>query len=75
MIGVAHQDFGEAVVAIVVPDGPGLDIEAIRLTLNGQLANFKRPKRIILVDALARNTMGKVQKKALREEYAELFMR
>ncbi len=73
VIGVAHPDFGEAVVAIVVPDGSGLDIEAIRVVLNGQLANFKRPKRMIMVDALIRNTMGKVQKKALREEYEDLF--
>jgi len=73
VIGVAHPDFGEAVVAVVVPDAPGLEPEFIQVELSRQLAKFKQPKRIILVDTLLRNTMGKVQKKALREEYAGLF--
>ena len=73
VIGVAHADFGEAVVAIVVPDGPGLEPESILAELSGQLAKFKQPKRVILVDELARNTMGKVQKKTLRETYSDLF--
>jgi len=73
VIGVAHPDFGEAVVAVVVADAPGLEPEAIQTALSGQLAKFKQPKRVIVVQSLLRNTMGKVQKKALREEYAGLF--
>ncbi|WP_323775690.1 malonyl-CoA synthase [Leisingera sp.] len=73
VIGVPHPDFGEGVVAVVVPDGDGTSAEAIKAALSGQLAKFKQPKEIILLDALPRNTMGKVQKKALREEYAGLF--
>jgi malonyl-CoA/methylmalonyl-CoA synthetase len=38
-----------------------------------QLAAYKSPKRVVFVDALPRNTMGKVQKNRLRESYAELF--
>ncbi|NVK12866.1 MAG: malonyl-CoA synthase [Rhodobacteraceae bacterium] len=73
VIGVPHPDFGEGVVAVVVPDGDGTSAEAINAALSGQLARFKQPKEIILLEALPRNTMGKVQKKALREEYAGLF--
>ncbi|MFW8633784.1 malonate--CoA ligase [Cribrihabitans pelagius] len=73
VIGVPHPDFGEAVVAIVVPSGEGTSAEAIEAALAGQLARFKQPKRILLAEALPRNTMGKVQKKALREEHAGLF--
>ncbi|MDC0659185.1 malonyl-CoA synthase [Leisingera sp. SS27] len=73
VIGVPHPDFGEGVVAVVVPDGGGTSAEAINAALSGQLARFKQPKEIILLEALPRNTMGKVQKKALREEYAGLF--
>ncbi|WP_291732910.1 malonyl-CoA synthase [Leisingera sp. F5] len=73
VIGVPHPDFGEGVVAVVVPDGDGTSAEAIKSALSGQLAKFKQPKQIILLDALPRNTMGKVQKKALREEHAGLF--
>ncbi len=73
VIGVPHPDFGEAVVAVVVLEGAGTSAEAVKAALSGQLAKFKQPKEIILLDALPRNTMGKVQKKALREAYAGLF--
>jgi len=73
VIGVPHPDFGEAVVAVVVPTGEGTSAEAVKAALSGQLAKFKQPKEVILLDALPRNTMGKVQKKALREHYAGLF--
>lgn len=74
VIGVPHADFGEAVVAVVVPDG-SVDIDAatIGAAVSGQLAKFKHPKRVMLLDALPRNTMGKVQKAALRARYCELF--
>jgi len=73
VIGVPHPDFGEGVVAVVVPEGAGTTPEAIKAALAGQLAKFKQPKRIVMVEALPRNTMGKVQKKALRDDYAGLF--
>ncbi|MEM6972773.1 MAG: malonyl-CoA synthase [Pseudomonadota bacterium] len=74
VIGVPHPDFGEGVVAVVVPEaGAPRDPEAITAALAERIAKFKQPKRVIFVDALPRNTMGKVQKKALREEHAALF--
>ncbi|SPJ26946.1 malonate--CoA ligase [Falsiruegeria mediterranea] len=73
VIGAPHPDFGEGVVAIVVPEGDGTSAQAISGALQGQLAKFKQPKRVIVLDALPRNTMGKVQKKALRETYAGIF--
>ncbi|MEX0282236.1 MAG: malonyl-CoA synthase [Arenibacterium sp.] len=73
VIGVPHPDFGEAVVAVVVAADEGLDAGPIRMALAENLAKFKQPKEIILLDQLPRNTMGKVQKKALRENYAKLF--
>lgn len=73
VIGVPHPDFGEAVVAIVVPTDPNLASETVLSALNDHLAKFKQPKQVIFLPELPRNTMGKVQKKALREDYAELF--
>ncbi len=71
VIGVAHPDFGEAVVAIVVPKaGAELDADAMMADLKSRLANFKVPKRIYFTDQLPRNTMGKVQKNVLRNQYA-----
>lgn len=76
VIGVPHPDFGEAVVAVVVPADAGVegsDEAGLIAAVAGGLARYKQPKRVIFVDALPRNTMGKVQKKALREAYADLF--
>ena len=73
VIGVPHADFGEAVVAVVVPTGGGeLDVGAMTATLKAELANYKVPKQIHVVQELPRNTMGKVQKNVLREQYANL---
>ena len=69
VIGVPDADFGEAVVAVVVTDGD-VDEAGILAAIAPDLARFKQPKRVIVVEELPRNAMGKVQKKALREEYA-----
>ncbi|MWB76709.1 AMP-binding protein [Pseudooceanicola sp. 216_PA32_1] len=71
VIGVPHPDFGEAVVAVVV--GEACDPSAISGALSGQLAKFKQPKHVEIVADLPRNTMGKVQKKELRDRYGQLF--
>jgi malonyl-CoA/methylmalonyl-CoA synthetase len=47
--------------------------EDILANLKARLANFKIPKRCIIVPELPRNTMGKVQKNLLREQYQGLF--
>lgn len=74
VIGLPHADFGEGVTAVVVPtQGTTLDEAAIRNALERRLANFKVPKRIVPVAELPRNTMGKVQKSALRERYRDLY--
>ncbi|MCW8206069.1 malonyl-CoA synthase [Verminephrobacter aporrectodeae subsp. tuberculatae] len=74
LVGVAHPDFGEVGVAVVVPrPGAQLDGEAICAALKAQLANFKIPKRCFVVAELPRNAMGKVQKSLLRAQYQDLF--
>ncbi len=70
VIGVPHPDFGEAVVAVVVPRADAaIDTEDMLARLKVELANFKLPKQIHVIDALPRNTMGKVQKNMLRQQY------
>jgi malonyl-CoA/methylmalonyl-CoA synthetase len=74
VIGVPHPDFGEAVVAVVVPEAGAAPAEDLLIAAAGQrLAAFKRPKRVVVEEALPRNTMGKVQKAALRERWKGLF--
>ncbi len=74
VIGVAHPDFGEGVLAIVVR-APGSDLQpaAITRALATELAAFKRPKKIVIVDELPRNAMGKVQKAELRDRHKHDF--
>lgn len=72
VIGVPHPDFGEAVVAVVRANGM-IDPDDVRNAMKRDLAGFKVPKQVIVVDELPRNTMGKIQKKLLRERYADLL--
>ena len=74
VVGLPHDDFGEGVTAFLVPkNGAQLTEAAVLASLCDRLARFKLPKRVIVLDQLPRNTMGKVQKSALRQEYASLY--
>ena len=78
VIGLPHPDLGEAVTAIIVPEAGSdsaatITVESVASFLTDRLARFKQPRQVVLVETLPRNAMGKVQKKALREEYAGLF--
>ena len=76
VVGLPHDDFGEAVAAFVVLK-PGQNqaktISKSKDSCKQQLGRFKHPKRYVVLDELPRNTMGKVQKAALRSEFADLF--
>jgi len=73
VIGVPHPDFGESPVAVVVAEGDGPSVDQITAVCFEALARFKHPRKIIICDALPRNTMGKVQKNILRDEHSALF--
>jgi malonyl-CoA/methylmalonyl-CoA synthetase len=75
VFGVPHPDFGEGVTAaVVLKPGMGLSEIDIIESIKTRLARYKVPKRIILVDELPRNTMGKVQKNALRKTFATIYL-
>ncbi len=75
LVGVPHPDFGEVGVAVVVArPGNTVNPDQIIAVLKSQLANFKIPKKCFVVEELPRNTMGKVQKNLLREQYGTLFV-
>jgi malonyl-CoA/methylmalonyl-CoA synthetase len=74
VVGVPHPDFGEVGVAVLIArPGATLDVQAVMQDIRGRLANFKIPKHCCVVPELPRNTMGKVQKNLLREQYKGLF--
>jgi malonyl-CoA/methylmalonyl-CoA synthetase len=74
VFGVPHPDLGEGVTAaIVAKAGAVLSERGILEAVRSRLARYKVPKRILLVDELPRNTMGKVQKNALRKAFASIY--
>ncbi|MFD3190125.1 malonyl-CoA synthase [Sedimentitalea sp. HM32M-2] len=74
VIGVPHPDFGETVLGVIVPeDGAGPDLDAIADAVGKSLARFKHPRKLVLLPELPRNTMGKVQKNLLRDQYKDMF--
>ena len=74
VVGMPHPDWGEGVVAVVVPrQGVTVDVEALKLFLRRSLASFKLPKYVVAASQLPRNAMGKVQKNRLREVYLPLW--
>ncbi|MCM2129764.1 malonate--CoA ligase [Larsenimonas rhizosphaerae] len=74
VIGVPHPDLGEGVAAaVVLNEGAEVTQEDITSALAPHLARYKQPRRVVFVDALPRNVMGKVQKNLLREAHADLY--
>ncbi|MCV0426376.1 MAG: malonyl-CoA synthase [Roseibium sp.] len=74
VIGTPHPDFGEGVVAVIaLKPGLSLNEDTIFSALRDRLAKFKQPKKLHVVEALPRNTMGKIQKKTLRDRYWNEF--
>ncbi len=78
VVGAPHADFGEAVVAFVVLAASVADTVEVLDSLNSgmrqSVARFKHPKRFVIVDALPRNAMGKVQKSLLRAQVVNYFV-
>jgi len=67
VVGRPDDQWGEVVVAVVVPQGDNRDPEKIIRFCEGRIAGFETPREVIFVDELPRNAMGKVEKEALRE--------
>jgi malonyl-CoA/methylmalonyl-CoA synthetase len=74
VVGLPHPDFGETVVGfLVAANGAQPDPDAIAAAVAQSLARFKHPRKLIVLPELPRNTMGKVQKNLLRQNYAGMF--
>ena len=74
IIGLPHQDFGEAVTAIIVPQSYAqVDEKMIIQLIKNNFANYKVPKKVIFAENLPRNAMGKIQKNKLKAMHAHLY--
>ena len=72
IVGLPHPDLGEAVTAFLITDEEFSEIET-REHIKSLVTDFRQPKKYVIVDALPRNAMGKIQRAKLREEYSMLF--
>ncbi|MDH6136423.1 fatty acid CoA ligase FadD36 [Kitasatospora sp. MAA4] len=66
VVGAPDADLGQLVVAFVIPDGP-VTGDQLTAFVAERLSVHKRPRRVVLVDELPRNALGKVLKKRLLE--------
>ena len=68
VVGVPHERFGETVVAVVEPaEGATVDADEILAAVGARLATYKVPRRIVIIDSIARAANGKVDYKRLRQ--------
>lgn len=67
--GIPHPDWGEAVVAFVVPDAPDVEAADIRSAVRDTLTPYKRPKEVVVLDSLPTTAVGKIDKKRLRQDW------
>jgi malonyl-CoA/methylmalonyl-CoA synthetase len=71
VFGVSDKDFGERVIAaIVMVDNGNFNQSQTESFVNDKLARYKQPKEYVVLEALPRNTMGKVQKNELRKRFS-----
>ena len=71
VFGVSDKDFGERVIAaIVMADKENFNQSQTESFVNHKLARYKQPKEYVVLEALPRNTMGKVQKNELRKRFS-----
>lgn len=73
VIGVPDEKWGEAVCAVAAFSGEPLSLDEIRLYLNPHLARYKLPTRLVVVDTVARNGAGKLDKPRIREQVRQLL--
>lgn len=69
VIGVPDEKWGEVPMALVVPEDDSLTLEDIQAHCDGNLARFKIPKHLVLLDELPRTATGKILKRELRQKY------
>ncbi len=73
VFGISHPTWIEAVTAVVVPrEGVPLTVDDVHAHARAKLAGFKRPKYVVFADALPKNPSGKILKRDLRTQHADL---
>jgi fatty-acyl-CoA synthase len=66
IVGTPDAHWGQVVTAVVVPEGPGVTLELVRAHVRARVADFKAPRRLVVLDALPRTASGKISKREVR---------
>lgn len=72
-IGIEHESLGQAVVVVLSPE-LRYDEALLMQHCQAQLPNFMLPAKIIVLDSLPKNPNGKIDRNALAQQFAELFL-
>ena len=68
VVGIPHERFGQAVVAVVQPDnGAVLTADAVITHSKSKLASYKAPREVVFVDAMGRGPTGKIDLTMVRQ--------
>jgi fatty-acyl-CoA synthase len=71
VVGMPDPRWGEVpVLAVVARPGIALDLDRLRAVIEARIARFKQPRRIVVLDALPKTALGKVQKAELQRRLA-----
>ena len=69
VFGIPDAEYGESLMAVVAVSDPALNEAAIQAFIRSNMAGYKVPGRVELVDVLPRDDNGKVAKRRLRDSY------
>jgi acyl-CoA synthetase (AMP-forming)/AMP-acid ligase II len=73
-VGLPHERWTEAITAVVVAKpGASLDEAELIAAIKQQIAGFKAPKAVIVVDELPKTSTGKIQKNLVRKQFADHY--
>ncbi len=71
MVGIPNEEWGELVVAAIVPKNSKLDLKQLNEWIRAVMASYKTPRNYLIVNELPRNAMGKVTKNEVKELFKE----
>jgi len=70
VVGVPDEEWGEIIVAVLVPEEEKVDVEQLQIWLKSRMPAYRLPRKYLMVKDLPRNTLGKVTKNDIKELFA-----
>lgn len=72
VLGIDHETHGEIVAAVVaLKDNTTLTLKELKVLISKKLAPYQIPRKLLIVDQMPRNVMGKLDKKVIRQQFGD----